>query len=534
MEKVWRQLDSGHKTSAGNIAFSQVLLTQQQGIYGGTLRFFQFQKKCILLGYYQSFEQEIREQYCLEQGIEMNRRLTGGEAVYLDDSAICWELAVGKDQWNVASETLIAMVNQAVVQGLHMLGVSAVYHPDSGIHVSGRRIAWSGGTESDECFLFQGIIQIQLDVTAMLRSLRIPTEKLINKEVLAFSDRVTCFEGLQKSDVQDKDIKLSLVKGFSQVFKVVFEKQEIQQGLYQSVVDCVSVFSSNDWIMGKKTKSFIQQERQLQGIVKAKKHTLYVSLCVDENNERITIAQFCGDFDAYPQDIIQNLEVGLQNTAIDSNSIETVVNKYINANKTYITRLTAEDFVKVILEAAISAKLTAFGAYPDEVSDLHIVVSSMASLYRVLKTELAAGNKVPFLLPYCAKLPNCRFRHREGCSICGCCDMSDAYKLAMECNLEPITIQNYEMLEAKLKELKSSGCSVFLGTCCTTFFVKHRADFEHIGLPGLLINVDNSNCYELDKEREAHQGLFENQTRLKLDLIRRILNTIKGTICCIL
>ncbi len=528
MKNVWQLLDSGRKTIAEHIAFSQVLLRRQQGTYGGTLRFFQFQKNCVLLGYYQSFEQEIRKQYCQEQGIEMNRRLTGGEAVYVKDSAIGWELIVEKDKWNIASETLIAMVNQAVMQGLRMLGIAAAYHPDSGIHVSGRKIAWNGGTESGGCFLFQGIIQIQLDVAAMLRSLRIPTEKLINKEVLAFSDRVTCFEWLQKSDIEDKKIKSSLVKGFSEIFKVEFEKQEIQKELYQSVIDGISVFSSNDWIMGEKAKSFVQQERELQGSIKVKKHTLYVSLNVDEMNNRIIMAQINGNFDAYPQGVIQNLELGLQNIEMDFNSIKAVVNKYIDADKTYIAGLRADHFIKAILEAANSAKMVVFGAYPDEVSDLHVVVSSMASLYRVLELELASGSKVPFLLPYCAKLPNCRFRHREGCSVCGCCDVSDAYGLAMEFNLEPITIQNYEMLEAKLKELKSCGCSVFLGMCCTTFFVKHQADFEQIDLPGLLINVDNSTCYELGKEREAHQGLFENQTRLKLDLVRRILNKIKG------
>jgi len=135
-------------------------------------------------------------------------------------------------------------------------------------------------------------------------------------------------------------------------------------------------------------------------------------------------------------------------------------------------------------------------------------------------------NELPLLLPYCAKSPTCKFRYTEGCERCGHCDIGEAYQLAEEYGMEPVTIQNYEMLEQVLQSLKEQGCSAFIGTCCQTFIAKHRHDFERIGLQGVLIDIDNSTCYHQGKNKEAHQGTFQSQTRLKLDLLRRVLDKV--------
>ncbi|MDF2569673.1 MAG: biotin/lipoate protein ligase [Sporomusa sp.] len=133
---------------------------------------------------------------------------------------------------------------------------------------------------------------------------------------------------------------------------------------------------------------------------------------------------------------------------------------------------------------------------------------------------------IPLLLPYCAKNIACKFRYTAGCGRCGECDIGEAYTLADEYGMEPITIQNYEMLEEQLENLKKSGCKFFIGTCCERFWVKHRLDFERIGLPGILVNVDNSTCYDFGKDQKAYKGKFENQVQLKNQFIRRVLHGI--------
>lgn len=178
---------------------------------------------------------------------------------------------------------------------------------------------------------------------------------------------------------------------------------------------------------------------------------------------------------------------------------------------------------KLDIEALETNWLIELGAHPEDMNSIFFVGKS------VNPRDIGVTNSfdaMPLLLPYCAKSPTCKFRYTEGCERCGRCDIGAAYQLAEEYRMKPITIQNYEMLENVLLNLKGQGASAFIGTCCQTFLNKHRHDFERIGLEGVLIDIDNSTCYHLGKEREAHQGTFQNQTRLKLDLLRRVLNKV--------
>jgi len=100
--------------------------------------------------------------------------------------------------------------------------------------------------------------------------------------------------------------------------------------------------------------------------------------------------------------------------------------------------------------------------------------------------------------------------------------------MARSFGMEPITIQNYEDLESVLCRLKRSGVGGFVGSCCEPFYGKHRPDFERIGIPGILVDVERSTCYDLGQERKAFKGQFENQTHLDLPLLQRILEFSHG------
>ncbi|MCL5070995.1 MAG: DUF116 domain-containing protein, partial [Actinobacteria bacterium] len=98
------------------------------------------------------------------------------------------------------------------------------------------------------------------------------------------------------------------------------------------------------------------------------------------------------------------------------------------------------------------------------------------------------------LLPYCVKMLECSFRYRDGCNFCEMCSFGEAVKLAHQNGIRNITIISYECLEENLKSLKAGGVKFFAGCCCEAFYIKHKEDFEKIGLPGVLINIDNKTC----------------------------------------
>jgi len=144
-------------------------------------------------------------------------------------------------------------------------------------------------------------------------------------------------------------------------------------------------------------------------------------------------------------------------------------------------------------------------------------------IYTVLDDYDSIDEFDTFLLPYCAKLRDCENRYRDNCDRCGECTMGPAYELSEEYGLKPVTILNYEHLEATLKEIRDSGSDAFIGTCCEAFYLKHRDDFERIGVRGILIDIENTTCYDVDQVREAKSGEYEGETDLHIELIRRVL-----------
>ena len=92
MGKIWRVIDTGLRPAAENIALNRALLeARQAGEIPNTLRFLRF-RPSALLGYHQSAEQELDLDYCRANNITVQRRITGGGAIYFDETQIGWEL----------------------------------------------------------------------------------------------------------------------------------------------------------------------------------------------------------------------------------------------------------------------------------------------------------------------------------------------------------------------------------------------------------------------------------------------------------
>jgi lipoate---protein ligase len=128
------------------------------------------------------------------------------------------------------------------------------------------------------------------------------------------------------------------------------------------------------------------------------------------------------------------------------------------------------------------------------------------------------------LLPYCSKDLGCNLRHKKGCRACGRCSIGAAWTLGRMSRMKRICIVSFEDLIHELGRMKDRGVSAFIGCCCQHFFTKHVDDFEKAGLPGILLDIDNTTCYELHQAREAYAGRFESQTHLNLDLLNMVLN----------
>ena len=518
--ETWRLLDTGPRTAAENMALDEVLLElKAEKRIPHTLRFLQFSHPAVLVGHHQSIEEEVRLEYCQPRGIEINRRLTGGGALYWGKAEIGWEIYISKTDPRVPSriEDLYRWMGEASARGLRLLGMKAHFRPRNDIEIKGRKISGTGGTELSGAILFQGTVLVDFDVDEMLRALRIPTEKLQDKEIESVRERVTCLKWEMRGRTPSSEkIKASLARGFSEAFGVTFDSKPLTSEEQDGLNTKLPYFSSPEYIF--KVRASLPRRKTLSSILKAPGGLIRVSVALDTKARVINQILITGDFFAYPKRAIFDLESLLKNSKASPSQIEEIIHTFWADRKPRIPGVKEGHFFQAVREAIEKMDLLPHGFDEEETHHLFPVLKPFG---KIKKPEV-------LLLPYCAKEVDCSYRTLQGCDECGGCSVGEASQMARSFGMAPITIQNYEELESTLNKLKRSGVQAFVGSCCEPFYGKHRPDFERIGLSGILVDVERSTCYDLGQEKKAFKGQFENQTHLNLSLLQRVLEFSHG------
>ena len=487
-------LDTGVRSAVENMALDEAILEgRSKELIPNTIRFLQFKPNAVLVGYHQCVEHEVRIDYCKKNGIDINRRITGGGAIYFDGPQLGWELFASKDHPMIPKrvEEIYKKVSNSFIEGLNKLGLQAAFRPKNDIEVNGRKISGTGGALEGNAFLFQGTLLTDFDVETMISSLRIPTEKLKDKELDSIKERVTCLAWELDSLPSLDEIKSAIKTGFAESFNIELKDGELTSVEKEIFQQKISKVKSDEWVYG--IRKPIEHRTELRSALKTKGGLLRVSLVVDIKANRIMFVLITGDFFAYPQRTIFDLESRLKDTSADFNNIKKIVLDFFEEKQPQIPGVTPKDFLKVINKALNKVEYCNYG----------IDLSDANSVHSVIKPYKDIKNCSVLLLPYCAKLLDCEFRQKKDCTKCGECTVSDAYEMGDEHGLEVITILNYEDLEETLKTLKARGVKGFVGSCCEEFYVKHHKDFERLGVPGILIDIDNSTCYDLGEEKAA-------------------------------
>lgn len=344
----WRLIDTGLRSAAENIALNRALLdARKMGESPNTLRFLQFTPSA-LLGLHQSAEQELNLDYCREQGISVQRRISGGGAIYFDETQIGWELYLGRRSLRTANlEEITRRICGAAASGIRTLGVDAQFRPRNDIEVGGRKISGTGGVFDGDGLMFQGSLLVQFDVEKMLRVLRIPAEKLSDKAIASARDRVASLADLLGHAPSLASVKSALSAGFSQAFTVSMEAGSLsgqEQGYFESALKEIA---SPEWVdLVQRPASELPLR---EAVEKFPGGLLRVALSFDEARRRIAQVWFTGDFFVMPARTINDLEAALKQTAEDS--LESTVHAFFHGRDVDMLQLQPGDFAAIVRRA---------------------------------------------------------------------------------------------------------------------------------------------------------------------------------------
>ena len=393
----WRLLDTGVRPAAENMALDEAILEARAlDLVPNTVRFLQFDPEAVLVGWHQCVAEEVRLEYCRDEGIEVNRRITGGGAIMFDKSQVGWEMIASKKdlEISVVTKELFERICEAAIAGLRKLGVSASFRPRNDIEVQGRKISGTGGTEEKGAFLFQGTLLVDFDAERMIRALRIPTEKLKERELESVKERVTCLRE-QLGVVPDiREVKRAIARGFEEVFNVRLTRSPLTRLEEALMAEKIERFRSEKWIY--KVRSAIQGEDTARAAIKGEGGVVRASLKLDLRTKRIKSALITGDFFAFPKRAIFDLEALLKDSPAEAGAAADIVTRFFAEARPEIPGLSAEDFASVITKAL---KKTGYSKYGFSLGEANSLTTVCGNLDGILTKGL-----YHLLLPYCSKL----------------------------------------------------------------------------------------------------------------------------------
>lgn len=515
---TWRLLDTPPMSAADNMALDETLLELKgEGRSPNTIRFLQFKPRCVLVGYHQSVQEEIRLDYCREQGIDINRRITGGGAIFFDENQLGWEIYCDKSFFDIVIPTnrLFKTLCQPVATALERLGVAAEFRPRNDIEINGRKISGTGGTESEGAFMFQGTMLVDFDVNTMLRALRIPVEKLKAKEIDSVKDRVTCLNWELGHTPPLAEIKTAIQYGFEKHLGIGLQTGDLTAQEREVFERKRKRYHAWEWI--DRVKPRFQKREAVQSSYKADAGMVRFTLVVNLPQRRLKDVYITGDFLSFPSRALYDLESGLRGMPLDRDPLMDAIRCHFDEGRITIPGMTVEDFTKPLDQALEKVEITKTGI-PLELANLISVANG--SFEDILRQDPSV-----LLLPYCAKLTDCDLRYAKGCNTCGqeACTIGPAWAMGRKRKMKVLTVTSFEDLWAELTHMRQKGISAYIGCCCQPFFAKHVDDFKRSRMPGILLDIDNTTCYDLDQAKAAYAGSFESQTELNLDLLEAVL-----------
>jgi lipoate-protein ligase A len=519
--ETWRLLDTPPMTAAENMALDETLLELKgQGRTPNTIHFLQFFPRSVLVGFHQSVEEEIRVEYCQQQGIGINRRVTGGGAIFFDESQLGWEVICDKSFFNatIPNQRLFRTLCEPVVIALGLLGLESEFRPRNDIEIRGRKISGTGGTESDGAFLFQGTMLTDFDVDTMLRALRIPVEKLKAKEIDSVKERVTCLKWELGYTPPMEAIKEAIRQGFERHLSIRLVEEGLtveEKALFEERRD---YYRSREWVDLVKPK--VQTHDVVQAAYKSEAGLVRFTVVINPQRKRIKDIYITGDFLSFPARALFDMEAALKGCPLEREEMEAVIRGFFNADRIQIPGIACEDFLKPMALLFEKIAISEFGI-PLEYCNLISVTNG--SFREVLEKTPSV-----LLLPYCAKLPECDMRHEKACNRCGACTVGPAWDVGRDRGMKVLTIVSFEDLMEELDHMKAAGVAAFIGCCCQPFFTKHLDDFHRAGIPGILLDIDNTTCYDLDQAKQAYAGAFSSQTSVNLELLEMVVERINA------
>ena len=178
----WRVLHSRSLNPYQNMAIEEaVLLSVNEAKAPNTIRFWR-NTESVIIGRSQKIEEEVNLDKCVELGVKILRRFTGGGAVYHDLGNLNWSVVVNRSSI-LYPRTILEIYKEScgvIVGSLRHLGVDAKFEEPNNIMVGGKKVSGSAAYIKKNAALCHGTLLVNANLTNLNNVLSRPRYVVTN------------------------------------------------------------------------------------------------------------------------------------------------------------------------------------------------------------------------------------------------------------------------------------------------------------------------------------------------------------------
>ena len=356
---LWRYIENDSVSASCGLATDEYLVdthipARSDYGHGCILRLYTYRDHCVVLGRFQDAESEVDLLECKKLGVEVNRRITGGGTIIMGRSQLGVAIIIppgganGSRGNNVPFQTRKVFEDYArgIIEALSLLGIQSEFRPKNDVLVRGKKIAGLAAcVQENGNALFHASILLDIDTRLMASVLKIPFEKISDKEITEVDDRLTTVNRESKEKVTIDRLKRLLKTGFENAFQMKLHNEPLADFEIMGIKTLERKrYLTDEWIY---QKSLISSETTAVR-KKTKAGMINVNMIVMNNVIKDII--ITGDFFSTTE-FISTLERRLKWKAIDREVIAKAIKGTWSFSQDSISELNPEVLIDCILEA---------------------------------------------------------------------------------------------------------------------------------------------------------------------------------------
>lgn len=247
---------------------------------------FYINQPSIIIGKHQNTIEEINQEYCKDNNVQIVRRLSGGGAVYHDLGNLNFSF-ITKDDGQSFHNFL--KFTQPVIDALHKMGVNAELSGRNDLQVGEKKISGNAQFSTRGRMFSHGTLMFNLNLDNVQASLNVNPEKFKSKSTKSVRSRVANISDLMEGTMTIEEFRAELLRSIFGMDVQDVPQYHLQESDWEKINQISKEHYQNwEWNYGISPESNVKHSKKFPvGII---------DLRMNINEGRIHDIKIYGDF----------------------------------------------------------------------------------------------------------------------------------------------------------------------------------------------------------------------------------------------